>query len=96
MKPLSHVQITRRDANRRFPIIDCNYSSLGLGEFKTRCARTPRLSFTEISCNYFNSEARRDFVTEAFVFALVIAATVPALLDCGRALIAFLRAVGGL
>jgi hypothetical protein len=96
MKPLSNIQITRRDANRPFPIVDCNYSSLSLNEFNARCAGRPHSSFEKISHDYFNSEARRSFVTEAFGFALVVAATVPAFLDCGHALAAFLRAVGGI
>jgi hypothetical protein len=96
MKPLSDIQITRRDSNRRFPMVDRNYSSIGLNEFNVRCSGRPHSSFQKISHDYFNSEARRSFVTEAFVFALVIAATVPAFLDCGHALVAFLRALGGI
>jgi hypothetical protein len=96
MKPPSSIQNSPRDANRRFPITDCNYSSLGFSELKTRCARTPRSSFTTISRDYFNGEARYHFLIETAVFALITITTIPALFDCGRALLEFMRAIGGM
>jgi len=96
MKPPSSIQNSQRDANRRFPITDCNYRSLGFSELKTRCARIPRSSFTTISREYFNGEARSDFVIETAVFALITVAAIPALFDCGRALLEFMRSIGGM
>jgi hypothetical protein len=96
MKPPSAIQNSQRDANRRFPITDCNYRSLGFSELKTRCARTPRSSFTTISRDYFNGEARYHFVLETVVFALITVTAIPALFDCGRALREFMRAIGGM
>jgi hypothetical protein len=83
-------------AVRRFPIVEFNYRPLGLGEFNTRCAERPRSSFEKISQDYFNGEARRNFVAESLLFAIIAAATVPPILDCGRALLAFLRVIGGM
>jgi hypothetical protein len=81
-------------AFRRFPIVEFNYRPLGLDEFKTRCAERPRSSVEKISQDYFNGEARRNFVTESLLFAIIAAATVPAILDCGRALFEFMSAIG--
>jgi len=96
MKPLSSIQNSPRDTNRRFPITDCNYRSLGFSELKTRCARTRRSSFTTISRDYFNGEARHQFLIETVVFALITITAIPALFDCGRALLEFIRAIGGM
>jgi hypothetical protein len=96
MKPPSSIQNSPRDANRQFPITDCNYRSLGFSELKTRCARTPRSSFTTISREYFNGEARHQLLIETVVFALVTITAIPALFDCGRALLEFIRAIGGM
>ena len=81
-------------AVRRFPIVEFNYRPLGLGQFNTRCAERPRSSFEKISQDYFNGEARRNFVTESLLFVIIAAATVPAILDCGRALFEFMSAIG--
>ena len=81
-------------AVRRFPILESNYRPLGLGEFHTRCAERPRSSFEKISQDYFNGEARRNFVTESLLLAIIAAATVPAILDPGRALFEFMCAIG--
>ena len=96
MKPVSAIQNCRAGMNRRFPVIDCNYRSLEFSELKTRCAGAPRPSFEKISLNYFNVEARRNFALEALVFVLVASATVPAIVDCARALITFVQAIGGM
>ena len=96
MKPLSAIQNSRPDANCRFPLTDCNYRALSLGEFKTGCGRTPRSSFTTVSRDYFNGEARYNFVIETVVFALIAATAVPAIVDCGRALLEFMRTIGGM
>jgi len=93
MKPLLSIQRTRGAASR-FPITDCNYRPLGFGEFNARCAHLPRPSFTAISQDYLNREARYNFVIETLVFALMAVATVPAIFDCGRALLEFIRTIG--
>jgi len=85
-----------RSADRRFPIPEFNYRPLGLGEFNTRCAERPRSSFEKISQNYFNGEARRNFLTESLLFAIIAAATVPAILDCGRALFELMCTIGSM
>jgi hypothetical protein len=92
MKPLLSIHSTRGTASR-FPITDCNYRALSFGELNARCAHLPRPSFTAISRDYFNREARHNFVIETLAFALVTVAAVPAILDCGRALLEFMHAI---
>ena len=96
MKPTLPVQNHRRDTNRRFPITNYDYRPLGFSELNARCAGSPRPSLAKISQNFFNREGRRNFVIEALLFAFIAATTVPAFLDCGRALLAFLHAIGGI
>jgi|SRR5947209_4103622 len=96
MKPpaASPGQSPRQKTPRRFPITNCNYQAVSLDEFKPSCADAPRSGFDLISRDYFNGEARRSFVTEAVVFVAMAATTVPALIDCARALAMFFRAFG--
>jgi len=95
MNPLLSIQSTRGAASR-FPIINCNYRPLDFGELNARCAHLPGPSFTAISRDYFNREARHNFVIETLVFALVTVAAVPAIFDCGRALLEFMRSIGAM
>lgn len=81
-------------ANRRFPIVECNYSTVGLDEFNPCCAATPQPNFGKISRDYFAAEAQRNFIIEAIAFVALAATAIPAVIDCGRALVTFLRSVG--
>jgi hypothetical protein len=96
MKPAAPVQNCLREQNHPFPITDWNYRLLGTGELNARCAGAQCSSLAKVSHAYLNGEARRNFVTETLLFAIIAAATVPALLDCGRALLAFLRVISGI
>lgn len=95
MKPTDNVSpANRRGNDRQFPLTDQNYRSVSLNELDTRCVDIP--SFGRLSRDYFAGEARRNFVVEAFVFGLMIATTIPAIVDCGRALATFVRGIGGI
>jgi hypothetical protein len=96
MKPLPSIQNGRRAANRRLLTTDCNYQSLPFSESKTCCGQTPRSSFTAISRDYFDKEAGRNFVIETVGFALVTLTTIPAMFDCGRALLELIQAISGM
>ena len=62
----------------RTPLTDCNYYSVSLAGHRGHCAKPLAPSFRNISRQYFQHEARHDFVGEAVLFAmLVIAAAVP-------------------
>jgi len=63
---------------KRFPLIECNYHSATLSGYRGHCAKPLAPSFRNISRQYFQNEARHDFVGEAILFAmLVVAAAVP-------------------
>lgn len=94
MKPFFSIQNRQRAANRRFPVVDCNFRPLGFGDFNAHCAQLPPPSFSTMSRDYFAGEARFDFVIESVLFGLVFLAAVPAIFDCARALFEFIRAIG--
>ncbi len=98
MKPSQLTEIGSREQriSRRFPITHYNYQSVGFHGFNTHCTGTSRSSFAEISRDYFKAEARRGFVIEAVLFVVITATALPAILDCGRALLGFLRATNGM
>lgn len=96
MKPvIAPTRNNQRGRDRRFPVTDLNYRAPGFDGLKTHCAGIPRSSFEKISQTYFNVEARRNFAIEAVGFVLILATTIPAVVDCARALAAFIRATGG-
>ena len=68
-----HVDVLGR--SNRFPITDCNYQSIGLGEFNGHCGKVSP-SFHNISRDYFNNEARQSFAAEAAFFGAMIVTTV--------------------
>jgi len=92
MKPISLTTPNRRN----FPFVDCNYQPMTFGGYHARCVRTAVPSFRNISRHYFQKEARRDFVSEAFLFALMIALAVVPLLSTASALTEFCRAIAPL
>jgi hypothetical protein len=89
MKP---ILITARN-RRSFPLVECNYLPLRLSEYHARCAGTKPPSFRNISRQYFQKEARRDFLGEAFLFAIMIVLTAAPLLSTASALSEFCRAI---
>src|SRR5205823_2861564 len=66
MKPTSLTAL------ERFPFTDYNYHSVTISGYRGRCAKSAPPSFRNISRQYFQSEARRDFIGEAVVFAMLI------------------------
>lgn len=92
MKP---TFITTR-SKKRFPLIECNYHSAVLSDYRSRCAKPAAPSFRDISRLYFQKEARHDFFGEAILFLiLVIAATAP-MVSGAYAIIQLCRAFGAL
>lgn len=92
MKPISQTAPNRRS----FPLVDCNYQPMTLSGYHARHVRTAVPSFRNISRSYFQNEARRDFVTEAFLFALMIVLAAAPLLSTASALTEFCRAIAPL
>src|SRR6266496_2366507 len=71
MKPTSLTAL------KRFPLTDYNYHSVTISGYRGRCAKSAPPSFRNISRQYFQNEARRDFVCEAVVFAMLIITATP-------------------
>jgi hypothetical protein len=92
MKP---IFITARNS-RSFPLTHCNYQPMTLGECRGRCAKTEAPSFRNISRQYFQREARRDFVGEAFFFAAMVLIAAAPLLSTASALTELCKAIGQL
>ena len=92
MKPIT---LTARN-RRSFPLVECNYQPMRLSRYQARCARTDAPSFRNISRQYFQKEARRDFVGEAFLFAAMIVLAAAPLLSTASALSEFCRAIAPL
>ena len=92
MKPTS--LIARNHTS--FPLTDCNYYSVTLSGHRGHCTKPLAPSFRNISRQYFQNEARHDFVGEAILFAmLVITAAVP-LVSAAYAVTELCRAFGQL
>jgi hypothetical protein len=89
MKPISLTAHNRRS----FPLVDCNYQPMALSEYHARGVRTAEPSFRNISRRYFQKEARRDFVSEAILFALMIVLAAAPLLSTASALSELCRAI---
>jgi hypothetical protein len=90
MKP---TFITTR-SEKRFPLIECNYHSAVLGDYRGRCAKPAVPSFRNISRRYFQKEARHDFLGEAVLFAMLSITATVSLVSGADAIIQLCRAFG--
>jgi hypothetical protein len=100
MKPLSLTTDTRRDSFdraagkcRRSPITDYSYQSGAFGESSRRFVYKSARSFWNITGDYLRDEARRDFQSEAILFALISVTVALPLINNVHALIEFVRAI---
>jgi len=90
MKPMSLTAL------KRFPFTDYNYHSVTISGYHGRCAKSAPPTFRNISRQYFQNEARRDFVAEALFFAAIVATAAAPLFSTASALSEFCRIVGQL
>jgi hypothetical protein len=88
MKPIS---ITARN-RRRFPVIDCNYQPMTLGGYQGRYVSAGRPHFQNISGEYFQNEARHDFLVEAVCFVLITVTAAAPLVGAANAVVDLCRA----
>ena len=65
-----------------------------LSRFQARCGKTVAPAFHSISNNYFQREARRDFVGEACFFVAIIVTIAVPLFSMASALTDLCRAIG--
>ena len=67
MKPLPNTQPNAR----KFPLVDHHYHAPMLNGSSARCLQTSK-SLRDISRDYFDAEADREFLCEAAVFTALI------------------------
>jgi hypothetical protein len=73
MKPSPNTQPNAR----RFPLVDYHYQAPMLNGSSAPCVKTSK-SLRDISRDYFDAEADREFLSEAAVFTtLIVMAVVP-------------------
>jgi hypothetical protein len=88
MKPISVIVAK----NNRSPLIDCNYRPMTLDGFRGRCVTTRTPRFWNISGQYFQNEARHDFLVEAVCFAIVVITAAVPLVGAANAVVELCRA----
>jgi hypothetical protein len=87
MKPISVIV----GKNNRSPLIDCNYRPMTLDGFRGRCVTTRRPRFWNISRQYFQNEARHEFVAEAVCFAIIVITVAVPLVSAANAVVELCR-----
>ena len=97
MKPTAQTSGDERSrTNRRaFPRTDYNYHSITLGGRSGQYARTLPPSLRDISREYFDTEANRDFLAEAFIFGAIMLTVAVPLVNGVQAILHLVRASGG-
>jgi hypothetical protein len=88
MKPISKIA----GKSNRFPLIDCNYRAMTLDGYRARCVKTGTPRFRNISAQYFQNEARHDFLVEAVCFAIIIITAAAPLVSAANAVVDLSRA----
>ena len=71
MKSLPNTQPNAR----KFPLVDCHYHAPILNGSSAPCVQTSK-SLRDITRDYFDAEANREFISEAAVFTALIAMAV--------------------
>jgi hypothetical protein len=67
MKPLPNTQPNAR----KFPVVDSHYHASMLNGSSVLCLQTSK-SLRDITRDYFDAEANREFISEAAVFTALI------------------------
>ena len=75
---------------RRFPLVECNYQTFSLDRFSGGSTGSSPDSFLNISRDYFQREARLNFLAEAAFFLILAAILACAFIEGARAIIHFL------
>src|SRR5438270_14021765 len=97
MKPIAQFT-PRRPAGRylssrvrKFPLIEFNYQAFSLERFKGDSGGKPPNSFFDISRDYFQHEARRNFMAEVAFFLVLAAILAGTFIEGARVIIHFLH-----
>jgi hypothetical protein len=97
MKPIAqstpHQAAGRSWCRRRreFPLIEFNYQAFSLDGFKGGSGEKPPTSFFDISRDYFQREARRNFLAEVGFFLVLVAILAGTFIEGARVIIHFLH-----
>ena len=86
MKPTTN---TNKNA-RKFPFVDYQYQASSLENLSGRCEKLSH-SFRDISRDYFDSEDNNDFVSNAAIFAALIASALVPIVASASAMIHVVR-----
>ena len=101
MKPTSHsIGLNDAAANEirstGFPVTDFAYQSVTLDGYRGGCANVRPKSIRNISDEYFKTEARKSFVTEAGLFAMMVVISSWPIMLSVQAISGLIRAYAGL
>lgn len=95
MKPIAQSTDRQSDGDfspsRRFPLTDFNYQSFSPDRFNGGSGRTPSPSFFDISRDYFQREARRNFLAEIALFLILAAILAGVFIEGARLVIHVLQ-----
>jgi len=104
MKPtIQFNQKSRRDFSDResrrgsvLPQTDCSFQAASVSNGGGRCFGSCQSSFRAISQDYFKNEARRNFVSEAALFSVIVVTAALPILNSASALVHLVRSFGTL
>jgi hypothetical protein len=88
MKPLSNIQ----PSAQKFPLVDSHYHAPMLKSSSAACLKTSK-SLRDISRDYFDAEADREFMSEAAVFTTLIVMAIVPIMAGMSAVLQLLRAL---
>jgi len=88
MKPISIIV----GKNNRSRLVDCNYRPMTLDGFRGRPVTSRMPHFWKISGQYFQNEARREFLREAVCFVIVVFTAALPLVSAAKAVAELCRA----
>jgi hypothetical protein len=88
MKPISVIV----GKHKKSPLVDWNYRPMTLDGFRGRSVTTRTPHFWNISSQYFQNEARHDFLMEAVCFAIVVITAAVPLISAANAVFELCRA----
>jgi hypothetical protein len=88
MKPSANIQ----SSARKFPLVDYYYHAPMLNASSTPCVKRSN-SLRDISRDYFDAEANREFTTEAAVFGTLIVMAILPIMAGMSAVLQLLRAL---
>ena len=84
------ITLTHKNA-KKFPFVDCDYQAASLKNLSGCCGRISSKSLRDISCDYFDSEAKYDFLSNAAIFGALMAVAAEPIIAGASAVIELCR-----